>query len=278
MGEPCRTSRNYLESDDRDQWFAWAEKGVLSAKPLSVTTQARNLFGRTKHVIIQSATVFDFASFERTLGIPDTAFRFSAGCDFPLCNRPIYYKPVGDMAFKSAQKTIPVLCRQAERIVKDFGSSKGVIHTHSYLINEQISRFLISRMGGRIITNGQNPREREEAIRRHRTSRDATVLVSPSLTEVVNLAGDLARFQVVCKVPYPRWDAYTRARASRDRRWYDLATAWALVQTVGRAVRSDTDYASTCILDSQFDDFVSRNSDILPAWWKASIQASSEAP
>ena len=252
-------------------------KGVLSAKPLSVTTQARNLFERTKHVIIQSATVFDFAHFERTLGIPDPSFRFSAGCDFPLGNRPIYYQPVGDMAFKSAQKTIPVLCRQVEQIVKDFGSSKGVIHTHSYLINEQVSRFLISRVGGRIITHGQNPCERQEAIRQHRTSQDATVLVSPSLTEGIDLAGDLARFQVVCKVPYPRWDAYTRARVSRDRRWYDLATARALVQTVGRAIRSETDFASTFILDSQFDDFVSRNSDILPGWWKASIQTSSEA-
>jgi Rad3-related DNA helicase len=267
---------NYLETDDRDQWFAWTEGGSLSAKPLSVATQARNLFTRAKYVVIQSATLFDFTSFQNMLGIPETAFRFSVGCDFPLRNRPIFYKPVGDMAFKTMEKTIPNLCRETERIVRSFGSSKGIIHTHSYRINEQISRYLIARVGCRIITHGQDPREREEAIRHHRTSQDATVLVSPSLTEGVDLAGDLARFQVVCKVPYPRLDAYTRVRAATDRRWYDLKTAWALVQTVGRAVRSDTDFASTFILDSQFGEFACRNSSILPAWWKASIHTSAD--
>jgi Rad3-related DNA helicase len=267
---------SYLETEEPDQWFAWSEDGTLCAKPLSVTNQARNLFARARHVVIQSATIFDFNSFQKILGIPDTAFRFCAGCDFPLRNRPIFYNPVGDMAFSSMEKTIPNLCRVIERIVKSFCSSKGIIHTHSYRINEQISRYLIARVGCRIITHGQDPREREEAIRRHRTSQDASVLVSPSLTEGVDLAGDLARFQVVCKVPYPRLDAYTRARAATDRRWYDLKTAWALVQTVGRAIRSDTDFASTFILDSQFEAFASRNSSILPAWWKASIQTLAE--
>jgi Rad3-related DNA helicase len=118
--------------------------------------------------------------------------------------------------------------------------------------------------------------ESEEAIRRHRTSQDASVLLTPSLTEGVDLAGDLARFQVVCKVPYPILDAYTRVRATTDRRWHDLKTAWALVQTVDRKVRSETDFASTFSLDSQFGSFASRNSSILPGWWKASVQISVE--
>jgi Rad3-related DNA helicase len=41
---------------------------------------------------------------------------------------------------------------------------------------------------------------------------------------------------------------------------------------VGRAVRSNTDYATTFVLDSQFEQFVTRNEDLLPDWWRAAIQ------
>ena len=267
---------NYLQTDDRDHWLLWAEERVLNAKPLSVATQAHDLFARARHVLIQSATVFDFASFESMLGIPDTALRFSAESDFPVGNRPIFYKPIGDMASRAAEKTVPDLCREVERIVKGFGASKGIVHTHSYWINNQVSEHLKGQLGDRVITHGHDPRQREKAIRCHCTFPGASVLVSPSLTEGIDLAGDLARFQVICKVPFPRLDAYARARVKRDRRWYDLKTAWALVQTAGRAIRSDTDFATTFILDSRFGDFASRNSSILPAWWKTSIRSSTE--
>ena len=172
---------------------------------------------------------------------------------------------------------IPSLCNEIERIVDEFSTRKGVIHTHSYSINQRVCQHLAGEYGDRIITHGQNPRDREKAIRRHCASRGASVLVSPSLTEGIDLKGDLARFQIVCKVPYPRLDVYTRERCTRDRSWYELQTAWRLVQMTGRAVRSDTDSATTFVLDSHFEKFVSRNERILPDWWLESIQVSARA-
>ena len=151
------------------------------------------------------------------------------------------------------------------------------IHTHSYYINHRVSQHLIQKFGSRIITHGPSPADRTEAIRFHCASKGDSVLVSPSLTEGVDLRDELARFQIVCKVPYPRLDTYTRARNARDRRWYELKTAWAFVQMIGRAVRSDTDFAATFVLDSHFEKFVLRNERILPAWWRSSIQTSERA-
>jgi Rad3-related DNA helicase len=267
----------YTELDDRSRWIAWTDEGSLIAKPLSVTDQARGLFARAKHVLIQSATVFDFATFRRVLGIPDTAETFCAPSDFPMHNRPIIFRPVGDMAFRTMDESIPKLCAEVERIVSDFGQYKGVIHTHSYYINQRVSRHLINRFGNRIITHGRNPLDRAEAIRLHFATKGWSVLVSPSLTEGVDLKDELARYQIVCKIPYPRLDAYTRARSARDNRWYELKTAWALVQMVGRAVRSDTDFAATFVLDSHFEKFASRNERILPAWWRSAIRTSARA-
>ena len=85
----------FIDMEDRSQWLAWSEEGVLSAKPLSVVTPARELFARARHVVIQSATILDFATFQRILGIPDDALTFCAPSDFPLRNRPIIYTPCG---------------------------------------------------------------------------------------------------------------------------------------------------------------------------------------
>jgi Rad3-related DNA helicase len=41
---------------------------------------------------------------------------------------------------------------------------------------------------------------------------------------------------------------------------------------IGRAVRSDADYATTFVLDSQFEKFVRKNERILPGWWKEAVQ------
>lgn len=177
------------------------------------------------------------------------------------------------MASKTIDRTILGLCAATERIIGSFDRSKGVIHTWTYQINERVAAHLAAKYGhNRIITHGQDTKDREQAIRRHCESDEATVLVSPSLTEGVDLCGDLARFQIVCKVPYPRLDAYARARCARDKGWYRLQTAWNLVQMVGRAVRSDRDYATTFVLDAQFERFVDRNVGILPGWWRAAIR------
>jgi Rad3-related DNA helicase len=67
---------------------------------------------------------FDFAAFQRVLGISDSLV-FSAPSDFPLRNRPIIYRPVGDMAAKTMSRTIPDLCAEIERIVGSFSRCKG---------------------------------------------------------------------------------------------------------------------------------------------------------
>lgn len=261
----------YCESDDRSQWFTWTDRDGLNVKSLSVAPQAQQLFSRARFVLIQSATIFDFATFRRILGISDQASVFTAPSEFPLRNRPIFSRPVGDMAVNTLNAAMPSICMEAEHIVNNFDRSKGVVHTHSYAINRVVYGHLAAKFGNRIVSHGPNPRERQSAIHRHCSSEEPSVLVSPSLAEGVDLKDDLARFQIVCKLPYPRLDPYTRARCSRDRGWYELQTAWGLAQMIGRAVRSQTDSAATFVLDSQFGKFVARNEEILPSWWRAAI-------
>jgi Rad3-related DNA helicase len=259
----------------RTDWLAWIEKGSLNVKPFSVISEARDLFARARHVLFQSATIFDFAAFQRLLGITDSLV-FSAPSDFPVRNRPIIYSPAGDMSSENINRAIPGLCTAIDQILGTFRGYKGVVHTNSYRINHPVASRLVAKYGDqRIITHSRDPRDREQAILRHCESSRATVLVTPSLTEGVDLQGDLARFQIICQIPFPSLDKYTRARCARDESWYQLETARALVQTAGRAVRSNTDYATTFVLDSRFERFLTRNEKLFPSWWRAAIRTDS---
>ena len=103
-------------------------------------------------------------------------------------------------------------------------------------------------------------------------SQNPYVLISPSLTEGIDLKDDLSRFCIICKVPYPSIaDEWTKQRIKLDQSWYNVKTAETLIQMTGRSIRSQTDHAETYILDSNFLEFAGRNPDLFPTWWQESV-------
>ena len=105
----------------------------------------------------------------------------------------------------------------------------------------------------------------DEVLQKHMRSKKPTVLLSPSMTEGVDLHGSHSRFQVLCKIPYPYLgDKLVRKRMNKWKWWYPLQTAKTIVQAVGRSVRSESDYAITYILDSDWDRFYRQNKKYFP--------------
>jgi Rad3-related DNA helicase len=232
------------------------------------------VFQYAASVVIMSATILDFKTFRRNLGIPfEDSVCLRAASEFPIENRKIVFWPVGSMAFKDIQETLPKMCARIEKLLKDrWPMEKGIIHTHTYKIAQQIINHLTAAgLGHRIITHNSNPGDRDSAILRHLVSTEPSVLISPSMTEGLDLKGDHSRFQIICKVPYPYMDPYTKVRMERDPDWYQLQTALVLMQASGRSIRSADDYATTVILDSGFAQFMARNEGILPKWWRAAV-------
>ena len=266
----------YLE-DDGSGWLAWSEdrKNTLTIRPLSAASYAQTyLFERSPNILIMSATLLDPKTFQRSLGInPANTNHYAAPSDFPKEHRRLVFWPSGSMGYKDIDATLPRIAKRTELIVEKYAESKGIIHTHSYKINKYLYEyFRTTKHRHRLITHESAPGDRERAIARHCTSEDATILLSPSMTEGLDLKDDLSRFQIITKVPYPFLDPYTRARMERDDKWYQLKTALSLVQATGRSVRSKDDWAITVILDSAFERFLIQNQNILPDWWKEAIE------
>lgn len=175
------------------------------------------------------------------------------------------------MNFQNKASTLPKIADAMDKLLRARPTVKGLIHTNSYEMNRLLTQALrAAGHGSRIVTHG--PGGAEAAIEHHITSDAATVLCSPAMTEGLDLRDDLSRFQVIVKVPYPPFkDPYVVARRDRDKDWYSWQTAMRLIQATGRSVRSETDYAETYVVDSNFGDFRRLNQRLLPAWWRAAV-------
>lgn len=271
----CERLTLLLDSHDAGEvdWVVERRHGPDGAslvfKPVEVAALAEAyLFGHARRVLMLSATILDAPTFLRSLGVePEDAEIISVPSSFPPENRPLVVKPTARLTRHYLDRDLPVLARAVNDLALRHEDEKGVVHAHSYKIAAFIAKHLSPEVGWRVVTH-ESAAGRDAALSRHLNSPDPTILLTPSMTEGIDLAEDLARWQVLCKVPYPYiGDKQVAARMERDREWYDWRTTLSVVQAYGRSVRSDTDSAVTYLLDADFPNFLRRQARRLPSWF-----------
>ncbi len=243
-------------------------------RPIMVAAFAEEfLFRHSSRVLMLSATILDAETFLRALGIdPADAAFIRVPSSFPPQNRPIYPLNIARLNRDTLEAELPKLSAVIAKLLEKHKGEKGIIHAHSY----KILRYLVSTLpAGKRLIYHYDSASREDALERHLTSSLPTVLLTPSMTEGVDLADDQARWQVIVKVPYPYLgDPQVNARRLADPSWYEWRTALRIVQAYGRAVRSSEDHATTYVLDSMFPMWVSRQQKRLPKWFLEAIAQS----
>lgn len=258
----------FLEVHEKDNWVFEIEKSSYKGmkkimfKPIDVSKYAEQYLLRLGHrVLFMSATLLSSQKFAETLGISsEDVSGKSLPSPFPTKNRPILFVPMGKMTSKEIEKTMPTLCSAIEKILEQHKGEKGIIHTHSYKISNFIKNNVKS---SRLLFS--DAASRDETLKKHMKSKKPTVLVSPSMTEGVDLRGDSSRFQILCKVPYPfLGDKIVKKRMNKWKWWYSFQTAKSVIQSIGRSVRSENDRAVTYILDSDWSRFYSYNKKLFP--------------
>lgn len=260
--------RMFLEVYSEDNWvceFIDAEgKSMRKVKfrPIDVSRYAEKyLFNLGTKVLMMSATIPNEAAFCRSLGLnKDDVAYLQLDSPFPVDNRPIVDLPTGSMAMKNIEETLPIMANVIKEILSEHKKDKGVIHAHSY----KIARYIEENVeDSRLLFHTSE--NREEVLKKHIKSKKPTVLVSPSMQEGVDLKGNLSRFAVLCKVPYPfLGDPIVKKRMEKWPDWYGLQTVISIIQSIGRSVRSKDDKAVTYLLDSGFNYFIYKNKDLFP--------------
>jgi len=248
------------------RWLGW--------KPVEVGPFAEELLlGHARRVLMLSATILDETTFLRGLGVDrDEVAVIRVASTFPPERRPLVLRPVARLTRHHQARELPRLIDEVAAIMEDHETEKGVIHTHAYRIASAVYDGLPEHLRRRIVTHVSSD-GRQAALEEHLTRPEPTVLLTPSMTEGLDLVDDLARWQVICKLPYPYLgDAQVAARRARDPGWYAWRTSLTLVQAYGRAVRSRDDHAVTYLLDADAPAFLARERERLPAWFVEAVR------
>ena len=207
-----------------------------------------------------SATIISHEGFSLTMGLPfDKTISLKEDSPFPVENRPIVFCSAGSMSYKTIDKTLPVMKKMIESILENHKNEKGIIHTHSTKIAIYLSKNI---KNSRILV--AHGKDRDKILKKHITSKKPTVLISPSMAEGVDLKGDLSKFQILCKIPFPfLGDKVVKKKMTKWNWWYNTQTIRTIIQSVGRSIRSETDTAVTYILDSDWNRIKSKK-DMFP--------------
>jgi Rad3-related DNA helicase len=98
------------------------------------------------------------------------------------------------------------------------------------------------------------------------------IILSPSIEAGYDFKDDLARWQIIAKVPYSfLGSAWVKLNMDRSNKWYARKAIVRIVQASGRAVRGITDHATTYILDSNFKRLYTSNQELFPDWYKDAV-------
>ena len=268
--------RRFLDLYNKENWVMNdipqdnSSSRKLQFKPIDISPYAKEmLYDYGKYVVMMSATILDRDAFAIATGVPREEMAFiSLPSPFPVENMPIIYAGIGKMTYSSIDSTLPKVVEAIKQIMNEHKNEKGIIHCHSYKVASYIKNNI---RNSRILIHGSD--NREKILEKHKKSRKPTVLISPSMTEGVDLKGELSRFQIICKVPYPYLgDKLIKKKMNKWKWWYPLQTAKTIVQAVGRSVRSSDDSAVTYILDSDFERFYRMNSSLFPAKFRECLK------
>jgi Rad3-related DNA helicase len=270
----CKVNR-FITTFNIDNWilniiepFGKSQR-KFEFKPISIADYAEDvLFRFGDRILLMSATIVDKSVFCKSIGINenDTTF-ISIPSPFPTESHKIHYMPVGKMSIKNIDVTLPKLTEIISMLLEQHASDKGIIHCNTFKIANYLKENIKSN---RLLIH--NSDDREKVLNFHISNPQPTVLLSPSMTEGINLSDDSSRFQILCKVPFPYLgDKVIKKRKLNDSRWYPFQTAKSVIQALGRSVRNETDYAVSYILDEDWDYFYRINNKLFSDEFKNSF-------
>ena len=267
---------SYFEDGDNNITFDYIEgyndnhRWIFS--PINTKQFVRDvLFEYSDVCIFMSSSIFDYENFAFDLGIEeDDVFKLRIPPIFDLSNNPIKVYNKFDMSRESLKEirynTLPIV----DEILEKHKFEKGIIHAFSNECKDFLFENLTNKR--RLITHTTEDRERK--LEEFKNSPRKLVFVSSSMDEGVDLPGDLCRFQILYKLPYPSSEderVQVREKTYEDGTdWYVYKMLTRLIQAYGRGIRFEGDYCTTYLLDNRIWDVVDEDYDgsrIIPQYF-----------
>ncbi len=239
---------------------------------------SHTVWDRGRTFVLLSATILSRDAFCASVGLdPDNVALVEVPHTFPVENRPLYDVTQGKMTYEQREETLPKIARTLVQLMQHHPDEKGLVHCHSYAIQEQLES-LLDDFGVSPRVRSHDKEDRDGQLEAWKRSDDPAVFLSVKMEEALDLEGDLCRWQLLCKAPYPNTrDSRVAHRLEEGQwGWYYRATLRTVIQACGRVVRSPDDYGATYLGDSSFLDLFERAGSAMPGWFAEQVDRMSE--
>jgi len=191
-------------------------------------------------------------------------------------NRRVYFWPVAKMTKELRSDNYGVMAEAVAKIVEKHLGDRGICHAHSYEMAKEIYDRLINsnvveEYGVRVAMH--NSKDRKEVFKKFLDGR-IDFLISVGFNRGIDLKYDLARYQVITKVPFPDTSDIRVREIWVNRKAWNWARYQAIkniVQAYGRIVRAKDDWGVTYILDSSFGHLF-RYKRQFPKWFVEAVK------
>jgi Rad3-related DNA helicase len=250
------------------------DDGAVTVTPMDPARYLQHtVWDRGRKFALLSATILDKDAFCRGAGLdPADVALVDVPHTFPVEHRPLYDVTGGKMTYEQREDTLPDVARTVVRLMAKHDDEKGLIHAHSYDIADRL-RTLLGEFGVADRVRSHDRDTRDAALANWKRRDDPDVLVAVKMEEALDLEGELCRWQVLCKAPYPNTTDSRVARRLEDDQWgwYYRSALRTVIQACGRIVRSPDDHGATYLADASLLDLFDRSRAAMPDWFAAQV-------
>ncbi|MFC4540949.1 helicase C-terminal domain-containing protein [Halosolutus amylolyticus] len=248
--------------------------GPLTIKPMNPEKYLQHtVWDRGNRFALLSATILNKAAFCRQVGLdPDNVALVDVPHTFPVENRPLYDVTQGKMTYEHRDETTPKIARTIVRIMQAHPDEKGLVHAHSYDIQERLADLLADfGVGDRVRTHSREDRDAD--LEAWKATDDPDVFLSVKMEEALDLKGDLCRWQVLCKAPFLNTNDSRVAHRLEEGQWawYFRTALRTVIQACGRVVRAPEDHGATYLADASLLDVFDRARSDMPDWFAEQV-------
>jgi Rad3-related DNA helicase len=181
-----------------EEVYRGKDRMLLRLTPLDARGSKPILWPRqVQKIVLMSATINESDIYD--MGLDDRRVCYIE-CDSPIppVNRPFVQLDVCNMAYRHREKSVPLAAEAIKQLLQRH-PERGVIHC-TYAVARQLRKHL----GGeeRLMWHTKDTRTQMYQEFINTPPADGRVLVASGLYEGVDLNYDLARWQVLCQVPW----------------------------------------------------------------------------
>ncbi len=266
-------AEEYRDPESPTTWVVDQPDGAgtrVIIKPLAPERYlSHTVWDRGEKFALLSATILDKAAFCAGVGLnPDDVALVDVPHTFPVEHRPLYDITQGKMTYEHREETLPAVARALVRVMGAHPDQKGLVHCHSYAIQGRLAA-LLADLGVRSRLRTHDSEDRDGQLAAWKRTDAPEVFLSVKMEEALDLEGELCRWQVLCKAPYPNTrDSRVAQRLDAGQwGWYYRAALRTVIQACGRVVRAPDDHGATYLADSSLLDLFERARGAIPPWF-----------